>query len=576
MTTGRLRVAVVGTGSWAQRAHLPGWQRDGRAEVVAVADTNAAALAQAAADVRGAEGPWPDYRELLEDPDIDVIDVVTGNRPHYQVSWDALQAGKHVLCEKPVHPDYRKTREAAELAAAKGLKTKVGFTFRYAPAVQFARRLIDEGYVGEPYMFNGYEQNSQWIDPATPLRQVDPNADPERLAVSSIEGYGAPIIDIMHWWLGAPLQAVVGTMRNFVPVSMVRDTGQMTRANIDDGDMWIAEFAVRCAGLDPVLVRHGRQLPGHRGADLRLGGRDHRQARRRVRHLPDDQDGAQGCRRVRRAGHPASLLPGGRPLRRAVGVPVLLQPHLGLHFRDRRRQPGLPGRLRAGGARAGDHQRVRGLLPSAGLGQLPARRRRRPRPRHALRGRMKAATNASRLVSQVLTGEVWPALADRHGYRVGPDGQPFVLPGMGGVTLGVHCGDPATGYASDHLEPGASIRHADPAANMAVQFLSCVGNEVTVTAGPAAGATGHVIGQHAYVLVDFTEAEAAELTTGDAVSITAVGQGLRLTEHPSIVVKNCSPGLIAAMPGGTDGGRQARGARRGADPGRGDRARASA
>ena len=165
--------------------------------------------------------------------------------------------------------------------------------------------------------------------------------------------------------------------------------------------------------------------------------------------------------------------------------------------------------------------------------------------------RVKVATNASRLVSQVLTGEVWPPLADRHGYRVGPDGQPFVLPGMGGVTLGVHCGDPATGYASDHLEPGASIRHAEPAANMAVQFLSCVGNEVRVTSGPAAGATGHVIGQHAYVLVDFAEAQAATLTTGDAVRIAAVGQGLRLTEHPAIVVKNCSPGLIAAMPGGT-------------------------
>ncbi len=242
MTNGRLRVAVVGTGSWAQRAHLPGWQRDGRAEVVAVADTNAEALAAAAAKF-GVPKAVADYRELLDDPDIDVVDVVTGNRPHYPVSWDALEAGKHVLCEKPVHPDYRKTREAADLAAAKGLKTKVGFTFRYAPAVQFARRLIDEGYVGEPYMFNGYEQNSQWIDPATPLRQVDPNADPERLAVSSIEGYGAPIIDIMHWWLGSPLQSVVGTMRNFVPVRMVRDTGQMTRANIDDGDMWIAEFS---------------------------------------------------------------------------------------------------------------------------------------------------------------------------------------------------------------------------------------------------------------------------------------------------------------------------------------------
>ena len=96
--------------------------------------------------------------------------------------------------------------------------------------------------MGEPYIFNGYEQNSQWIDPATPLRQFDPDADPAEMAVSSIEGYGAPVIDIMHWWLGRPLTAVVGAMRNFVPERMIRDTGQMTRANIDDGDMWIAEF----------------------------------------------------------------------------------------------------------------------------------------------------------------------------------------------------------------------------------------------------------------------------------------------------------------------------------------------
>jgi hypothetical protein len=161
---------------------------------------------------------------------------------------------------------------------------------------------------------------------------------------------------------------------------------------------------------------------------------------------------------------------------------------------------------------------------------------------------VKVTTNADRLVRQVLAGEVWPPLADRHAYRVGPDGQPFLLPGMGGVTLDVHCGDPATGYASDHLEPGASIRHRDPGANMALQFLTCVGNQVTVVSGPAAGATGHVIGQHAYVLADF---DAAELTTGDAVIVLAVGQGLALPDHPQVVVKNCAPGLLAAMPGGT-------------------------
>jgi len=164
---------------------------------------------------------------------------------------------------------------------------------------------------------------------------------------------------------------------------------------------------------------------------------------------------------------------------------------------------------------------------------------------------VKVTTNADRLVRQVLAGEVWPPLADRHAYRVGPDGQPFLLPGMGGVTLDVHCGDPATGYASDHLEPGASIRHRDPGANMALQFLTCVGNEVRVVSGPAAGAVGHVIGQHAYVLADFPDQPAAELTTGDAVTVLAIGQGLALPDHPQVVVKNCAPDLLAAMPGGT-------------------------
>jgi hypothetical protein len=169
---------------------------------------------------------------------------------------------------------------------------------------------------------------------------------------------------------------------------------------------------------------------------------------------------------------------------------------------------------------------------------------------------VKVSSNAARLVSQVLAGEVWPALADRHAFRVGPDGQPFSLPGMGGVTLGVHCGDPATGYASDHLEPGASVRHRDPGANMALQFLTCVGNRVRVESGPAAGAVGHVIGQHAYVLVDFAGADMRGITTGDQVTVTAAGQGLTLADHPAVTVKNCSPGLLADLPGGTrDDGR---------------------
>ena len=97
--------------------------------------------------------------------------------------------------------------------------------------------------MGEPYIYNAYEQNSQWIDPQTPLRQVDPNADQSILHVSSLEGYGAPVIDIARWMTGAEMTSVVGTMKNFVPERMVRATGTMMRMNIDDGDIFIAEFA---------------------------------------------------------------------------------------------------------------------------------------------------------------------------------------------------------------------------------------------------------------------------------------------------------------------------------------------
>ena len=242
MTHQPLRVGVVGTGRWAVRSHIPGWQRDDRCEVVGLSDVDAGLLADAGEQFKVGR-LTQDYRELVEDPDIDVIDVVTGDAAHFEVTMAALEAGKHVLCEKPVNHDYREVERAADLAASKGLKTKLGFTFRYAPATMYAAELISQGFIGTPYVLNAYEQNSQWLDPSTPLRQQNDDTDPDVIQVASIEGYGAPVIDIMHWWLDAPLTSVVGTMRNFVPERMVRDTGRMTRMNIDDGDMFIADFS---------------------------------------------------------------------------------------------------------------------------------------------------------------------------------------------------------------------------------------------------------------------------------------------------------------------------------------------
>ena len=239
---GQIRVAVLGAGAWARHAHLPGYRRDARCKVVAIADPNRALAEQAATDF---EIPVVarDHTEVVERDDVDLIDVCTPSATHFELSMSALNAGKHVLCEKPVAFDYRETLRAAAVARSKRLKTRLGFTFRYSPAMRYMKALIDEGFIGTPFIFNGYEQNSQWLDPSNPLRQVDPDADQSVIQVSSLEGYGAPIIDLGMWFTGSPFAQVVGTMRNFIPERMVRATGRMMRMNIDDGDIFLGEFA---------------------------------------------------------------------------------------------------------------------------------------------------------------------------------------------------------------------------------------------------------------------------------------------------------------------------------------------
>ncbi len=217
-------------------------------------------------------------------------------------------------------------------------------------------------------MFNGYEQNSQWIDPATPLRQYDADADPAEIAVSSIEGYGAPIIDIMHWWLGAPLTAVVGTMRNFVPERMVRDTGVMTRANIDDGDMWIAEFGSGAlASIQSSYVTVGN----YPGIEARIYGSEGAIIVRLVDEFGICQTiktRAKDAVEFTERRDPGRVLPGRRHLGGAVGLPVLLLPGRRLPRRDRRSVPAGPGRLRPGGAGAGDASTRSSSRSAAGPG----------------------------------------------------------------------------------------------------------------------------------------------------------------------------------------------------------------
>ncbi len=160
-------------------------------------------------------------------------------------------------------------------------------------------------------------------------------------------------------------------------------------------------------------------------------------------------------------------------------------------------------------------------------------------------------TNAHRLVTTRLKAQIQPASAN---VVVRPDGRVITLPGQGGVVTGIGLGDVAARGVGDHVEPGASLGHADPAANHAIRFLSCVGNGVTVADGPAAGARGVVYGKHGAILAMFAPSVLALLAPGESVVIDAQGIGLSVERKPDLVAHSCSPQLFNAL-ATVDGGR---------------------
>jgi hypothetical protein len=163
-----------------------------------------------------------------------------------------------------------------------------------------------------------------------------------------------------------------------------------------------------------------------------------------------------------------------------------------------------------------------------------------------------AAINEGELLRTALVGDVTSPVLGANPYDVSADGVPFVPVGVGGVCYTVAVGSPATGWAADQVEPGASIANPDPAANEALMLQACVGNGVTVRTGAAAGARGVVTGKHEafhaykHVLVHLAAVVLEEVVPGDRFVVHATGRGMTVAGHPEITCHSLGPELWAA------------------------------
>ncbi len=158
--------------------------------------------------------------------------------------------------------------------------------------------------------------------------------------------------------------------------------------------------------------------------------------------------------------------------------------------------------------------------------------------------------NKDKLVMFSVQGEVSHP-GQRAPYRVGFDGVARVVPGTGGITYNMRIGDPACGWAGDHVEPGVSSRAKDEGDNGGYNTFACVGNKAIVLSGDAKGSTGFVTGKHGgieHVIIDFKPEALEKMAVGDRILVRAYGQGLEIEGlEKEIGVMNLDPGLFEAM-----------------------------
>jgi predicted dehydrogenase len=267
VTKARLGVGLIGAHTWAEKAHLPGYAAHEHVDLIAICDVEPERARAMAAKFR-ARRTYTDHRELLADPEVQMVDVCTPTHTHLSLSRDAISARKHVLSEKPLATEAPSAFAAARAAESMGVRTKLGFTFRYSPAIRQVKQWIVDGTLGEIFHIHGFEQNSQFLDPDFPLRQVAPDAPRDKLIPSSIIGYGSHLVDLMRW-LGGDFKAVASTMRNFIPERAIRGATGRHRIPVEDGAVAIVEYDSGAQGL---LQSSYIAIGNYPGVELRVYG----------------------------------------------------------------------------------------------------------------------------------------------------------------------------------------------------------------------------------------------------------------------------------------------------------------
>ena len=207
-----LKAAVIGTG-FIVPAHVEALRRLG-IEVVGVAGSSPERVRPKAEALR-IRRVYADWRELIEDPAVDVVHITTPNYLHYPMAKAAIEADKHVVCEKPLAMNSQESAELLELAEEAGIVHAVNYNIRFYPLCQEARARVARGDLGYVYIIRGsYLQDWLFYDTDWNWR-LEPELGGSLRAVADI---GTHWLDLTSFITGLRVQAVLADFRTFIPV----------------------------------------------------------------------------------------------------------------------------------------------------------------------------------------------------------------------------------------------------------------------------------------------------------------------------------------------------------------------
>ncbi len=281
----RLTIGLIGS-NFMGKAHSNAWRQAGRffdlparLRLKTVCGRNAEKTA-AAADTLGWEAATTDWRTVIADPEIDVIDIATPNDLHAEIAVAAAAAGKAILCEKPLGLDVAECERMVAAVEGAGVVNMVCHNYRRIPAVALAKRMIDRGDLGDRiYHFRARYAQDWILDPSFPLVW---RLQAEHAGSGAHGDINAHIVDLARYLVGE-VKDVCGVLETFIKQRPLgcdtgaglseRDTSQTGEVTVDDAVSWIGHFENGAlANLEATRFAAGRknhitfEINGSRGS----------------------------------------------------------------------------------------------------------------------------------------------------------------------------------------------------------------------------------------------------------------------------------------------------------------------